>query len=262
MTFRVLATLAVLAFFPGATKAQTRETGFLDRRVTVAGRAYHYQVYVPAAYTTTQRWPVILFLHGAGERGDDGLLQTQVGLGAALRLKAARFPAIIVFPQAPAESLWTGVPAQMAIAALDETAREFRTDSDRVYLTGLSMGGNGTWYLAYRYPSRFAALVPICGFVTPFREGWRGFTPVVPADSGAPFDALARQLRRVPTWIVHGEVDDVVPPEQSRQAAAALKAAGAPVQYLEVPGTGHNAWDAAYGSPSLVQWLFAQHRSR
>jgi predicted peptidase len=227
----------------------------------LAGRSYHYQVFVPFSYTATQRWPVILFLHGAGERGDDGLLQTQVGLGAALRLSAARFPAIIVFPQAPAESLWTGVPAQMAMAALDETSREFRTDSDRVYLTGLSLGGNGTWYLAYRYPSRFAAIVPICGFVTAFRAGSGPFTPVVPADSGAPFEALARQLRRVPTWIVHGEVDNVVPVDQSQRAAAALKAAGAPVQYLEVPGTGHNAWDAAYASPMLVSWLFAQHRS-
>ena len=254
-------TLAVLTLLAGAAQAQTRETGFLDRRVTVAGHAYQYQVFVPASYTATQRWPVILFLHGAGERGEDGLRQTQVGLGAALRLNAARFPAIIVFPQAPAESSWTGVPAQMAMRALEETSREFRTDSDRVYLTGLSLGGNGTWYLAYRYPSRFAAIVPICGFVTLFRPGLSSFTPVVPADSGAPFDALARQLRRVPTWIVHGEVDDVVPTEQSRQAAAALKAAGAPVQYLEVAGTGHNAWDAAYGSPSLVGWLFAQHRS-
>lgn len=261
MTFRLLATLTVLTLRAGAALAQTHETGFLDRTVTVTGHAYHYQVYVPAAYTASQRWPIILFLHGAGERGDDGLVQTQVGLGAAVRQNAARFPAIIVFPQAPAESLWTGVPAQMAMAALDETIREFRTDSDRVYLTGLSMGGNGTWYLAYRNPSRFAALIPICGFVTAFREGWRGFTPVVPPDSGAPFAALARQLRRVPTWIVHGEVDNVVPVEQSQQAAAALKAAGGPVQYLEVPGTSHNAWDAAYGSPALVRWLFAQHRS-
>ncbi|HVH10675.1 MAG TPA: prolyl oligopeptidase family serine peptidase [Gemmatimonadales bacterium] len=253
--------LAVLTLLPAGVKGQSRETGFLDRRVSVAGRAYRYQVFVPASYTATQRWPVILFLHGAGERGDDGLIQTQVGLGAALRQNAARFPAIIVFPQAPAESMWTGAPAQMAMAALDETSREFRTDSDRVYLTGLSLGGNGTWYLAYRYPSRFAAIVPVCGFVTAFRV-WSGpFAPVVPADSGAPFEALARQLRRVPTWIVHGEVDNVVPVEQSRQAAAALKAAGAPVQYVEVPGTGHNSWDAGYGSPSLVSWLFAQHRS-
>src|SRR5206468_7629685 len=94
------------------------------------------------SYTASQRWPVILFLHGAGERGDDGLLQTQVGLGAAVRQNAARFPAIIVFPQMPAESAWTGTPAQVAIAALEQVSREFQVDSDRLYLTGLSMGGN------------------------------------------------------------------------------------------------------------------------
>src|SRR2546422_8102185 len=105
----------------------------------------------------------------------------------------------------PAESAWTGTPAQVAIAALDQVSREFQVDSDRVYLTGLSMGGNGVWYLACRYPYRFAALVPICGFVTAFFPTARPFTPVVPADSGPPFEALARQLRRVPTWIVHGE---------------------------------------------------------
>jgi predicted peptidase len=240
--------------------AQTSPTGFLDRQVTVAGRAHRYQVFVPASYTRSQQWPVILFLHGGGERGDDGLFQTQVGLGAAIRKYPARFPAIVVFPQVPKESLWVGAPAVVAMAALDQTHREFRTDPDRVYLTGLSMGGNGLWYLAYRHPFRFAALMPICSWLTPF-PGWdHPFAPVVPPDSGAPFEALARQLRHIPTWIVHGEVDDVVPVEQSRQAAAALKAAGAPAQYLELPGTEHNSWDATYASPTIISWLFAQRR--
>lgn len=262
MAVRVSGTIVLLTLVTHALDAQTLQTGFLDRRVSVAGQSHHYQVFVPFSYTASQRWPVILFLHGAGERGDDGLLQTQVGLGAAVRQDAARFPAVIVFPQLPAESLWSGTPAQVAIAALEQVSREFQIDSDRVYLTGLSLGGNGVWYLAYRYPSRFAALVPICGFVTPFRPWGRPFTPVVPADSGAPFDALARQLRRVPTWIVHGEIDGAVPVDQSRQAAAALKAVGAPVQYLEVLGTNHNVWDATYASPALMSWLFAQRRSR
>jgi len=262
MDCRVIRTTALLALLTWALEAQTPQTGFLDRRVSVAGQSHHYQVFVPFSYTASQRWPVILFLHGAGERGEDGLLPTQVGLGTAVRQNAARFPAIIVFPQVPAESIWSGTPALVAIAALEQVSREFQVDSDRVYLTGLSLGGNGVWYLAYRYPSRFAALVPICGFVTPFFPTTRPFTPVVPADSGPPFEALARQLRHVPTWIVHGEIDAAVPVEQSRQAAAAFKALGAPVQYLEVLGTNHNVWDAAYGSPALVSWLFAQRRSR
>jgi predicted peptidase len=262
MASRVIWTTALLAALTPALTAQAPQTGFLDRRVSVAGQSRHYQVFVPFSYTAAQRWPVILFLHGAGERGDDGLLPTQVGLGAAVRLNAARFPAIIIFPQMPPDSLWAGASAQVAIAALEQVSREFQVDSDRVYLTGLSMGGFGVWYLAYRYPSRFAALVPLCGFVTPFFTSVRPFTPVVPADSGPPFEALARQLRRVPTWIVHGEVDGAVPVEQSRQAAAALKAVGAPVQYLEFLGMNHNVWDATYGSPTLMSWLFAQRRSR
>jgi len=256
---RTLGAAGLLALHPLLLSSQAVQTGFLDRRVTIAGHSYGYQVFVPVAYTPSRRWPVILFLHGGGERGVDGLLQTQVGLGAAVRQNPARFPAIIVFPQAPPESLWTGVAGQAAIAALDRTTQELRTDPSRVYLTGMSIGGNGAWYLAYRYPSRFAALIPVCGWVTHFGE-WTGYAPVTPADSGSPLEALARQLRHLPIWIVHGEVDPVVPVEQSRRAAAALKAAGAPVRYLELPGTAHDAWDAAYGSPMLLTWLFSQRR--
>lgn len=257
---RLAAAAALLASAVSSLSAQAPETGFLDRHVTIAGRSYHYQVYVPDAYSTSRPWPVILFLHGAGERGADGLLETQVGLGAAVRQHADRFPALIVFPQAPAESAWTGTPARVAMAALDRTIREFRADTARLYLTGLSMGGNGAWYLAYRFPSRFAGLLVICGWVTPFSDEFRPFEPVVPSEGGLPFDSLARRLRRTPTWIVHGETDDVVPVEQSRRAAAAFRAAGAPIRYLELPGTGHDAWDAAYGSPTIIEWLLSQRR--
>lgn len=146
------------------------------------------------------------------------------------------------------------------MAALDQTLAAYRTDPDRVYLTGLSLGGNGTWYLAYRYPSRFAALIPICGWVVPSQEWSLTAELVVPADSSHPYAALARRLRDIPTWIVHGEVDDVIPVEHSRQAAAALKAVGARVQYLELPGTGHEAWDQVYDSPVMMGWLLAQRR--
>src|SRR3989454_12561798 len=108
MDLRVIRTTALLALLAPALEAQTPQTGFLDRRVSVAGQSHHYQVFVPFSYTPSQRWPVILFLHGAGERGDDGLLQTQVGLGAAVRQNAARFPAIIVFPQMPGNELHSG----------------------------------------------------------------------------------------------------------------------------------------------------------
>ena len=242
-----------------AAQAQPKiQTGFLDRVVSLGGQTYKYEVYIPAAYTPSKRWPVILFLHGAGERGSDGYFQTQVGLGAAIRQNADSAQAIVVFPQSRRDSTWTGTMAGVALAALDQTMREYQTDPARVYLTGLSMGGNGTWYIAYRNPKRFAAIAPICGWISP--DFWKSAAPVVPADSGEIFAAFARQVRQTPTWIFHGEVDPVVPVEESRKAFAALQAAGARVQYSEVPGTGHNSWDPAYGSPKFWAWLFAQRR--
>jgi predicted peptidase len=255
----IFAFVTLLVVFPTSTaRSQSRtETGFLDRTVVLNGTTYRYQIFVPASYTPTERWPVILFLHGAGERGSDGYLQTQVGLPSAIRQNPARFPAIAVFPQATKDSSWTGTLAQVAVMALDQTTREYQTDPSRVYLTGLSMGGNGTWYVAYRNPKRFAAVAPICSWISP--EFWK-IDPVVPADSGERYSALARQLRQVPIWIFHGEVDPVVTVDESRKAFAALQSAGASVQYSEVPGTGHDSWDPAYNSPKFWTWLFAQRR--
>jgi predicted peptidase len=242
-----------------AVAAQEIQTGFLDDVVTVAQQDYRYQVYVPRAYDPAQRWPVILFLHGAGERGGDGLLQTVVGLGDAVRREPHRFPALVVFPQAPADAQWAGAPADAAMAALDEIMARYATDPDRVYLTGISMGGNGAWYLAYRHPDRFAAVVPICGWVEAHPRFSLG--QVVPGQAGEPFQALANRLAHIPIWIFHGDADAAVPVEQSRRAAAALEAAGAHVRYTELPGVGHNSWDPAYQSSELSRWLFQQRRA-
>lgn len=254
--------LLSLAAFPSAPLAAQRvQTGFLDRSVTLSGVAYRYQVYVPANYSATQRWPVILFLHGAGERGNDGLLQTTAGLGSAIRRRPSSYPAIVVFPQAPADSSWLGIPSQVAMAALERTLAEFSTDPDRLYLTGLSMGGNGTWHLAYQYPERFAAIAPICAFVV-VPPAARGFSSAVPLDSGVPFITLARRLGRLPTWIFHGEIDPLVPVTDSRLAAEAIRSAGGDVKYTEFLGMEHNVWDAVYASPQFLEWLFAQRRRR
>jgi predicted peptidase len=254
--------IATLLLAPSPVAGQRVETGFLDRTVTVAGTPHRYQVYVPASYAgSTQRWPVILFLHGGGERGSDGLLQTAVGLPAAIRGGSTRYPAIVVMPQVPTDSVWLGTPAQVAMAALDQTLTEFRADPERVYLTGLSLGGNGTWNLAYRFPERFAAIAPICGFIS-VRPQLRASRSIVPADSGDAFVAIARRLGRLPTWIFHGEVDPVVPVSESRRAAEALRAAGGDVRYTEVLGGGHNVWDGTYASPQFQEWLFAQRRGK
>ncbi len=260
MRNRILSVVMLLAATGQMAMAQRVETGFINRMATVGGQGYRYQVYVPADYASRTDWPVILFLHGAGERGSDGILQTTVGLAPAIRRDPRRFPAIVVFPQVPSDSSWAGEPAEAAIVALRQTMTEYRVDVDRVYLTGISMGGRGSWYLAYRHPTLFAAVAPICGWIT--QTPRLSSAPIVPPDSGAHFAALARQLRDVPIWIFHGEMDRVVPVIGSREPAAALKDAGNKVRYTEYLGTDHNSWDATYASKEFVDWLFEQRRQR
>jgi len=253
-------TLTMLMAVTAPATAQSVETGFLGRSLTVNGDVFRYQVFVPAAYTRDRLWPVILFLHGGGERGNDGLIQTEVGLGSAIRRFADRFPAIVVFPQSrPAPAAWSGDMAEVALKMLDETEREYATDRDRVYLTGLSMGGSGTWYLAYRHPDRFAALLVACGRI---QSNANTRDPVVPAADGNPFTALANRLKGTPIWIFHGGADTTVPVDEGRSIAAALAAVGADVTYTELPGVTHNSWDRAYRSPEVATWLLAQRRRR
>ena len=241
-----------------STTRSQEPTGFLNRAIEVEGVRHRYQVYVPAEYTPARRWPVILFLHGSGERGTDGLLQTSVGLGDGIRRHAERWPAIAVFPQAPPEHRWHGRVAHLALATLDRTVREFSTDADRVYLVGLSAGGNGVWNLAYRSPERFAALVAVCGWVQPTAERREA---ILPPDSGAPYPVIARRIRSLPVWLWHGAADSVVPVEESRRMAGALRAEGAEVVYTELPGVGHESWAQAFHSPELPRWLLGRSRS-
>ena len=245
----------------GSLGVQGAETGFLDRNLVLQGQTYSYKVYVPTDYSAARDWPVILYLHGAGERGQDGLRQTMAGLGLAVRRSPQRYPAIIVFPQARPESQWVGVQSDMALAALTRTMAEFWVDADRVYLTGLSMGGHGSWYLAYRYPERFAAVAPICGWLKDL-PSHKFSVPVVPEGDGPTLPALAQRLVSTPIWIFHGDLDPVVPVRCSREPAEALQEVSAAVRYTEFPGLGHNSWDAAYASEAFCQWLFAQRRPR
>ena len=153
-----------IVFFLNSTLscAQSAESGFLNRTVSLDGIDYRYQTYIPHNYNNTEKWPVTLFLHGAGERGSDGLKQTQVGLCKAIRLNPERWQSIAVFPQVPAGESLQGIAGDIALAALDATIAEFSADESRLYLTGISLGGNGTWYLGYQITERFAALVSVC----------------------------------------------------------------------------------------------------
>lgn len=235
-----------------------RETGFLIRSVTVRGTAYPYSVYVPRTFDASKQWPVILFLHGSGERGSDGLKSTQIGIAAAIRANPDRVPAIAVFPQAPADSRWLGDPADAAMAALEQSIAEFHGDRSRVYLTGLSMGGYGAWHLALAHPDAFAALVIVCGGLLPHATTTAVQQSPLTMDRGDPYAFTAHALRELPIRMFHGDADPVIPVTESRQMAEALKKEGADATLVEFASVGHNSWDRAYGDAELWQWLFRQ----
>jgi predicted peptidase len=267
IAFAVAAALLTVA----PARAKKIETGFLDRTVIVAGTEYKYQVFVPDNWTSKKKWPVILFLHGAGERGDDGLIQTEVGIGTAIRRDRSRVPAIVVMPQCRKDVWWTdSAMGDVAMAALEQAQNEFHGDSARIYLTGLSMGGYGSWYLAGKYPGKFAAIAPICGGIL-MPDKARAQSP----DDNSPYLEAARKIGRTPVWIFHGGDDPVVPVSESRRMAEAMKTvlgqdtlytarpAARPVEvpeviYTEYPGVGHNSWEKAYADPDLIRWLLTK----
>jgi predicted peptidase len=260
-TLRLLFSVAFLAMAILPAFARRPDSGFLDRTVTVAGKTYRYQVFVPADFNKKQKWPVILALHGSGERGDDGVIQTDVGIGHAIRWHAAAFRFVVVMPQCRTGSAWVDAEMQaQALAALDAATKEFNGDRSRTYLTGLSMGGRGTWDIAASAAlHRFAALVPICGRLRNTEKSEPGHPGLMDDPKIAdPFAETAQRIGKIPVWIFHGAVDDTVDVENSRRMYAALQASGGNVKYTEYPGVGHNSWDKAYAEPELISWLLAQ----
>ena len=238
------------------------EVGFLQREFESEGDLHRYVVWVPPDYNSQRSWPVILFLHGAGERGNDGWRQTQVGVGEAIRWNPDRFSnVIVVFPQAPADSRWLDAPARAAMKALDRTISEFRGDWSRIYLTGMSMGGYGTWHLAIENPGRFAAIAPVCGGIVPPPDRTTSVRQLpVTIGSSNPYRAAAAAMPRLPVWILHGADDPIIPVSESRRMFEELKAAGFDVRYTEFPGVGHSAWEPAYGEQGLWDWMLAQKK--
>jgi len=245
--------------------AKKHETGFLDRTVTLQGKTYRYQVYLPENWTSHQKWPVILFLHGAGERGDDGLLQTDVGIGSAIREDRDRIPAIVVMPQCQKSFWWVQPPMQdVAVAALEAATKEFAGDTQRTYLTGLSMGGYGCWRLAERYPGRFAALVVICGGIRPPAPAIKAVPELAkwtPPDDPKSYAEVAAKIGNTPVWIFHGANDDIIPVKESQRMYAAMKQVSSDAHYTEYAGVGHFAWVKAYDEPKLYPWLFSKSLS-
>ncbi len=230
--------------------AQTIEykTGLLDRTITVGGLDYGYQVYVPEKIREGKKLPVILFLHGIGQRGTGGIVPSRGPASLIARHYLERVPAIIALPQCRPERYWSNrEQAEMAVAVLDQTTSEMDGDQERLSVIGVSMGGYGAWYLAAEYPDKFSAAVPICGG-SPLRSGDR-------------FDAIARKVGRTPFWLFHGADDQVVPVTESRLMDEALKAVGGNVRYTEYEGVGHSVWLNVMKEPELLPWVLGQRRS-
>ncbi len=206
-----------------------------------------------------KKYPVVLFLHGAGERGDDNIMQLKhFPVVMATSENRAKYPCFLIAPQCRSGKKWADVnwaakgsepmPAkpshqmQVAVTCLDQVLAEKPVDLDRVYLTGLSMGGYGSWDLAERMPEIFAAVAPICG---------------------GGDDQRADRLVHLPIWAWHGDKDPAVPVVRSREMIAAIEKAGGHPKYTELPGVGHDSWVQAYQSPDgVLPWMFAQKREQ
>lgn len=205
-----------------------------------------YLVSLPDGYDTDRgrRWPVVFFLHGAGERGDD-LEKNRVHGPFKELAKGRKIPAIVIAPQCPTGDWWASEKMLSVLKGLfDNVERSYRVDRKRQYLTGLSMGGFGTWALGQRYPKRFAALAPICG-----------------AAIAPPSDvSKVAVLKDEPIWTVHGDADPTVPVQGTRDLVAALRSAGSRVRYDEIPGGGHDVWTQTYSQDAFWEWLLAQKR--
>ena len=196
---------------------------------------YQYLLFLPEGYLDSrENWPAILFLHGAGERGNDINKVKTHGI-PKVAVKRDRFPFIAVSPQCPMGEFWV---SDMLIELLHEVEEAHRVDRDRVYLTGISMGGYAAWQLAIENPERFAALVPICGGGNP--------------------DEVCR-IRHLPTWVFHGAKDPIVPLSESEEMVNALKRCGGNVRFAVYPHAGHDSWTETYDNPELYEWLL-QHR--
>jgi predicted peptidase len=215
-----------------------------------------YRLIKPLGYQPGKKYPLVLFLHGAGERGDDNAITLKhAAKDFADPARRAKYPAYIVIPQCPKEKKWSEVDwsketsdlpesasdsMQSIKELLDEMIENAGVDNDRIYITGLSMGGYGTWDAIARYPGFFAAAVPICG-------------------GGDP--KTVDRFRKLPIWCFHGGKDRVVKPIRSQEMVAALQKVGSDIRYTEYPDAEHDSWSMTYSNPELYEWLFSKRRA-
>lgn len=248
--------IAVLNLAP--TRVQGATVDDFEPRVhtSTSHGSLPYRILKPAGYTPSQSYPLVLFLHGAGSRGNDNVGQfNQPGpLEFVSDSAAAKYPAFMVLPQCPSNQQWVDTPwskgsyvlgdvpesneMKMVIEILDALAKEFSIDPKRVYVSGISMGAFGTWDILTRYPERFAAAVPMSG-------------------GGSP--STSDRIKAIPIWNFHGSRDSTVPVEASREIVAALEAKNGIIRYTEYP-EGHGGWTKQYRTAGLVDWMFSQVR--
>lgn len=242
---------------PGAEELAAR---MVAGKFSSAGMAYDlpWRLFVPADYSASRRYPLIVFLHASGSNGTDNVRQLAPAVGLLIERAQSVEPAFVLVPQVPISDKWVslsvGPPflnyrqeqrpqsaaARLVLSGIDELEARYAIDPDRVYLTGVSAGGAGTWDLITRNGvGRFAAAVPITGANDPTR---------------------AAIIARLPIWTFHGADDDISPVSNTREMVANLRALGSPVKYTEYPGVGHNSGRLAYEEPELFPWLFAQRR--
>jgi predicted peptidase len=209
-----------------------------------------YRLLRPKDVKENQKYPLVVFLHGMGERGNDNIINLKYITTPFLNEKNRNdFPCFLVVPQCPASEKWTYTnwydepkePISTVVNLIDSLSALPFIDSTRIYITGLSMGGYGTWYLITRYPDKFAAAIPICG-----GGDWSQVT----------------NFKHVPIWAFHGGHDEVVPADQTRMMINALKKAGGKPKYTEYKKAGHDSWTQAFKEPDLLPWLFKQRLAK
>jgi predicted peptidase len=240
---QILLTLILAGCTGVADKTTTQPTSAgqyeqkLEKQLTVK---LDYLLFLPEGYGKEEKkWPLILFLHGAGERGED-LEKVKLHGPPKMVEKQKDFPFIVLSPQCPKDQWWPH-NVDPLITLLDDVISHYNVDPKRVYLTGLSMGGFGAWNLGCAYPERFAAIAPICG-------------------GGQPY--LAKRLKNVPVWAFHGAKDKVIPPKRSQEMVEQIKKIGGEARLTVYPKAGHNAWTATYSNPELYKWFLSHEKSK
>lgn len=249
--------------------AAEKDSAFKNYRIKeytyAADKILPYRILYPINYNRNKKYPLVIFLHGSGERGNDN--EKQLTHGGKLFSRSDvmhNYPAIVVFPQCPENISWNSMlvdrtktpplreidyknnPEPWPLAAtyqlINELIKNESIDKKRIYLSGLSMGGFGTFEMIYRHPGLFAAALPICG--------------------GGDETAYDKRVKKIPFWVFHGDADQVVDVKLSRRMVEKLKQIGAKVKYTEYPGVGHNSWDNAFATPDFLNWMFSHKKQK